>query len=183
MSSRRQFLTTLGKALGAGGVLLPLAGKGTLAISEPAKAAQIPVSAAPMPWSPECLELRQLKQRMLKHQVAKYSGHYGRDHERACTAWRLLMCDYGDVAETIAARPNPTWRDATELAEIAWHMAHKQRTKGDWHGEFTGRLSLIDDGSSRDPAARWLRQVHIALVETVLTLGGGERFDPREGLL
>ena len=37
----------------------------------------------------------------------------------ANTAWRLLTYDYGEIAEGIAARPNPTWRDACELAEIA----------------------------------------------------------------
>ena len=50
------------------------------------------------------------------------------------------------------------------------------------------RVELLQSGVSRlkdhgvhDPTSRWLRRAHVALVETVLTLGGGERFDPREG--
>jgi len=62
MSNRRQFLGTLGKALGAGGLILPWAGKGALALpADLGKAAQIPLTAAPMPFSPECLQLRHLR--------------------------------------------------------------------------------------------------------------------------
>ena len=47
MSSRRQFLGTLGKALGAGGLLLPWAGKGALALpADLGKAAQDGSTAA-----------------------------------------------------------------------------------------------------------------------------------------
>jgi len=53
MSTRRQFLGTLGKALGAVGLILPWAGKGALALpADLGKAAQLPLTAAPLPFSP-----------------------------------------------------------------------------------------------------------------------------------
>ena len=62
MSTRRSFLGTLGKALGAGGLLLPWAGKGALALpADLGKAASLPVTAAPLPFSAECLQLREIK--------------------------------------------------------------------------------------------------------------------------
>jgi len=180
MSNRRQFLGTLGKALGAGGLLLPWAGKGALALpTDLGKAAGLPVTAAAMPWTAERLKLRGLKEAMLQHRRETYSGRYAGKYDAACTAWRLLMADYGEGAEAIATRPNPTWRDCVELAEIAWHMAQKEFSMGNWEGEFTGRLSRIHDNGN--PTQGWLLQVHVALVEAILMLGGGERFDPREG--
>jgi hypothetical protein len=64
MNTRRQFFGTLGKALGAGGLLLPWSGKGALALpADLGKAAQIPLTAAPMPFSAECLQLREINGR------------------------------------------------------------------------------------------------------------------------
>src|SRR5260221_9918450 len=67
MTDRRHFLGTLGKALGAGGLLLPWAGKGALALpADLGAAARLPVMAAGLPFSSEVLQLRQVR-RELRH--------------------------------------------------------------------------------------------------------------------
>ena len=156
----------------------PFAAKGPLALAEPGSAAQMRVTKAAMPWSAECLKLRELKQAMAAFNRDQRQGRYRGRYAESCMHWRSMMWDYGEVAAEIAARPNPTWQDACELAEIAWHMAQKERTEGNWAGKMTGRLSTVVDGFD-DPHDYWRRKVHVALIETILKLGGGERFDPQ----
>ncbi len=164
MSSRRQFLGTLGKALGAGGLLLPWAGKGALALpADLGKAAQLPVTAAPMPFSSECLQLRQIRRELR----ACYEGQHDYPSIDAYgMAWRDLMRNhYHPLVEQVVARPPATWTHIVELAEISWqHIAHKRGLR-----ELPGG-QRIAPSDPMDPTE--------ALVEAVLSIGGGERFSP-----
>jgi hypothetical protein len=165
MSNRRQFLGTLGKALGAGGLLLPWAGKGALALpADLGTAARLPVTATALPFSSELLQLREVRRGLRRCWLHQHN--YPGTSEYS-TAWRDLMQDrHTPLAERIAQRSPATWTDVVELAEVCWeHVAH--------------RRSLRADG-----IAPWLHPHEAAseaLVDAVLTLGGGERFYTRGG--
>jgi hypothetical protein len=165
MANRRQFLGTLGRIVG-GGLLLPVAGKGALSFADAAKAAELPVAVSPLPFSAECLALRSLKRDMLATRLAG-----DRNDERGATVRAEHYLRYLSLSDAIAARP-PTWTNAVELAEIAWHWAPKRQLR-----------DLGDDGPSpwtttlRDAGNPTRGGASAALIEAVLTLGGGERFD------
>jgi hypothetical protein len=111
MSSRRQFLSTLGKALGAGGLLLPWAGKGALAVpADLGTAAQLPLASVAPPVSSDLLQLREVRRAL--HEC------YLRQGEQP--EWRPLMVDHHHpLAASIVGRRRPTWADCTEIAEVA----------------------------------------------------------------
>jgi hypothetical protein len=171
MSDRRQFLGTLGKALGFGGLLMPVAGKGVLALpADLGAAASLPVKAAPLPISVEGLKLREL--RRIVHAVhLEYPGTEARTRK-----YRTLMVkNYLPLAQSVAERSEPTWSDCVELAEICWQaMAKEWRTAtDDRDGGHTGALHPNPHGHAPGDSHKAM----IALVEAVLTLGNGERFD------
>jgi hypothetical protein len=173
MSDRRQFLGTLGKALGFGGLLMPLAGKGVLALpADLGAAASLPVKAAPLPISPEGLKLREL--RRIVHAVHLESPS---TEARARKYRSLMVKNYRPLADSIAERSEPTWSDCVELAEICWQaMAKEWRTAThDRDGGYTGALHP----SPHNHAPGDAHKAMITLVEAVLTLGNGERFDVR----
>jgi hypothetical protein len=126
MSNRRQFLGTLGKALGAGGLLLPWAGKGALALPADSlgKAAQLPVTATSLPFSREALRLREIRQELHAIHLTGRGDLYGEGkntQEHRYRPWRSLMMEhYRPLAHAIESRPEPTWTDCVELAEIIW---------------------------------------------------------------
>jgi hypothetical protein len=129
MSNRRQFLGTLGKALGFGGLLLPLAGKGALALpADLGQAAQLPVTVSGLPFSKEAVQLRGIRRQLRAcylNQQTYPEGGYSR-------AWRSLMRDsYRPLAARVVARPASSWADCVELAEICW----QQRSRSLWVGD------------------------------------------------
>ena len=186
MSNRRQFLGNLLKGL-TGGALLPLAGGGAVSLTDPAAAAALPATLGPMQLSREALQLRELRREL--HRL------YMRPHSEARDMrWRALMTEhYRPTADAIASRPNPTWADCVELAEAIWQTLQKEhayyrRRDGEVGYRETGALavpllhadgnlySFIGHGFSN--SAYWCAPQIVALVEAVLTLGKGERFDP-----
>jgi hypothetical protein len=112
-SNRRMFLRSF---LGAGGLLLPLAGSNALALPVTDAAARTPVTARALPFTAECLQLRDLKREMHDR---PFDG-------RIDGPWSRMSDQYAAIADAIAARPNPTWSDCVELAEIAWHISPKE---------------------------------------------------------
>jgi hypothetical protein len=121
MSTRRAFLGTLGKLLGAGGVLLPVAGKGALALpADLGKAAALPVAPAPLPASPQLLQLREIRREL--------HGIYLWDNSKTRTAaWRDVMVNkHTPTAAQIVGRKNPTWQDCVEIAEVCLHRMRRQ---------------------------------------------------------
>ena len=125
MSTRRAFLGTLGKALGAGGVLLPWAGKGALALpADLGKAASLPVMPTPLPISAEMLQLREARREL--HNIYLWPNEF-RDHEGRNKAWRDVMRHkHEPTAQLILGRKNPTWSDCMEIAEVALHQMHRR---------------------------------------------------------
>jgi hypothetical protein len=101
------------------------------------------------------------------------------------------MEHYRPLANKIAERPAPTWADCVELAEIIWHSLPKEDLvcsspeDPTWvYLERTGALSVGAGGTRMEDSAftssaYWCREAIVALVEAVLTLGNGERRDPR----
>jgi hypothetical protein len=164
------FLTTLGKALGATGLLLPLAGKGALAIPDLGKAAQLPVTVAPMPFSPEALRLREIRRELNACYLGQHDYLDGlKGYDRAWTD--LMRNHYHPLVKRVIGRPPATWTHCVELAEIAWvSLAHKR--------------SINDSqGSVQRPLVFGKEEPVEALIEAVLTLGRGDRFywnTPRE---
>jgi hypothetical protein len=178
MGNRRQFLGALTKALG-GGLLLPLGGRSAVAFVEPEAVAKTPVKMSPLPMTPEGLRLREL--RRILHHLNREEHSPERTRE-----WRSLMVEhYRPTCLQIASRTQPTWADCVELAEIIWSGLAKE-----W--EATGRGGYRETGALFVPAldgtreggadrftsgAYWCAPAIVALVEAVLALGGGERFD------
>jgi hypothetical protein len=177
MNTRRAFLCTLGKTLGAGGLLLPWSGKGALALpSDLGKAASLPVTAAPLPFSAECLQLRDIKRTLaaLPANCDLYRGFPG-----AKAPWYDTMSnEYHPVYARLTRRPVRSWTDCVELAEAIWAFYEKDHRDGYCVGPLTTKLSV-------DPRhmhiGYYQREAIVALVEGVLDLGGGERLDPRLG--
>jgi hypothetical protein len=180
-SSRRRFLGTLGKVLGAGGLLLPWAGRGALALTtDLGKAAQLPVTAAPLPFSADTLRLRDIKRalhalrtndcrRGLRWRFAAEPPYYGDYSAR----WILMKTqEYNPVQERLAARPVRSWTDCVELAEAIWTFWTKQDPIA---GPTTSKLSA---NSNHAVIGDHQHRMIVALVEGILALGGGEKFDP-----
>jgi hypothetical protein len=120
MSTRRQFLGTLGKLLGAGGVLLPFAGKGALALpADLGKAAALPVAPTPLPVSPQLLQLREIRREL--HEIYLWDTSDTRG-----ASWRHVMQNkYVPTVAEIVGRRNATWADCVEIAEIAMWRMHR----------------------------------------------------------
>lgn len=125
MSTRRHFLGTLGKALGASGLLLPLAGKGALALPvDLGKAAQLPLAPAAIPLSPEFLQHREVWREL--HGIYLSTEEDYTLTTRAA-AWRDVMQNKcAPLRAQIVERKNPTWQDCREIAEICLFQLHRQ---------------------------------------------------------
>jgi hypothetical protein len=175
MTTRRHFLGTLGKALGASGLLLPFAGKGALALpADLGKAAQLPVTAAPMPFSTECLELRQMRRQLLDCRLRQSQDR--QPHDDYHRDWHAVMDRYGATTAVLAGRPATSWGHVVELAEIAWHFAPKEEIiNADGCSVYTGRIATRPHLAKGEDC--WRMRANAALIEAVLALGGGERFD------
>ena len=175
LNSRRAFFGTLGKALGAGGLLLPWGGRGALALpADLGKAAHLPVTVATLPFSPEAIQLRAIRDAL--HRTHRLPHSDARSRE-----WTMLMTEHCQPLErAIVSRQQPTMADCVELAEIIWHAVAKEDQtvrNGDWeYQEYSGMLSA---GHRFATSSYQCREAIVALVEAVLTLGDGERRDPK----
>lgn len=182
-TDRRGFLRGgLRAALGTGGLLLPWQGDGALALPDTDQAAKLRVVAASLPVSAECLEMRAIKREMT--QSSEMQERLGIDGSQKW--WRALYDRHELLAERLYSRPVKTWGQVAEFAEIAWFRTPKEEIKvgppDRRFGAYTGQLA-------RDPrqlfGGHWEYYseaglcAHVALIEGVLTLAGGERFDPR----
>jgi hypothetical protein len=157
MSNRRLFLRS---ALGAaGGLLLPWRGGGAMALD--LEAPRVPVTPVSLPVSPEVRQMREILGAL--HEIRlenRCSGGPGSE-------WAGLYREYRPLARRVVSRPVRSWSDCVELAEIAWNA---------WPciDKYSGRLEPSHDGlmGTRQQSAA------AALIEGVLTLGNGVRFDP-----
>ena len=169
MSNRRQFFGTLARAL-----ILPIAGTGAVSFADPNKAAALPVTATAMPFSADCLELRRIKRTLaaLDHSSGGPTGIE--------SPWYQIMTnEYHPVKMRRSTRPAKTWTDCVELAEIIWTAWEKEHRDGYYEGPEIATLAVHPNRVG--PGSFHCRHAIAALVEGVLALGGGERFDPRIG--
>jgi len=160
MSTRRAFLGTLGKALGAGGVLLPWAGKGALALpADLGKAAALPVAPTPLPVSAELHHLREVRRELHSIYLSRFEDFRPLDHpdefgsrDGRQKAWRDVMVKkHTPLADAIVGRKKTTWQDCAEIAEVALHQMYRRGPR-----------------NRSDPL--------VALVFAVLSAGGQEEF-------
>jgi hypothetical protein len=165
----------LGSALGAGGLLLPWQGCGALAVPDLGAAAGLTVVRAPLPISAEGLEMRLLR-------VALRDTRYLETERERASAWNAAMDQYYDNGLALLKRPVRSWSHCVELAELAWH-AHAKALGPHPDCYYTDRLEGID-GRCTGSHVTWgdggifVRAIP-SLIEAVLTMGGGQRVDPR----
>lgn len=172
-ASRRSLLRNGARvALGSlgAGVLLPWSGTKALTIVD---AGAVTAAIAPMPFSEECLRLRAIKREF----VAVPSHPHSMLHAR----WWELNDAYQASLDTLLARPATSWGHCVELAEVAWHYSPKI-----WEQDCRLTRRLVgSDGIRRNEAAGYAAQNSIgmrvvpALIESVLSMGSGERYDPK----
>jgi len=158
--TRRTFLRSTLAA--TGGLLLPLNGTGAIALN--LDAPRLPVSAVPLPLSSEALKLRRIKTALRAIRMEN-SGPSGPG-----SPWANTMTEYTAVADQVVRRPVQSWADCVELAEIAWH--------GQWKNDGPDGRPRLSFHPSLQLDCCWTWAT-IALIEGVLTLGKGERNDPR----
>jgi hypothetical protein len=156
---RRMFLRSA--LASAGGLLLPLRGSGAFALdlSHP----KVPVASVGIPRSAEGLELSRLR--------AVLAEIHDRPNSDARTeSWRQTMHAYRAIIDQICARPVYSWNDCIDLAEVGWHISDKEPDPN-------GRLRLVP--CRQTEANDTFTRARHALFEAVLTLGQGERVDPK----
>ena len=158
MSTRRAFLGTLGKALGAGGVLLPWAGKGALALpADLGKAASLPVTPTPLPVSAEMLRLREIRRELHSIYLATPDDYPKQDRpdefgsrDGRTKAWREVMRGkHTPAVAEIVGRKKPTWQDCVEIAEIALHRMHRHGPDREGRHPAQARLGRAERGRHR----------------------------------
>lgn len=173
--NRRSLLTTLGKAFGAGGLILSSGRAGALALpTNLDAAASLPLTTAALPVSPDLIEWRGLVDGQHAFRLRTRARQtLGTHHE-----YYMRSLEIRDVSDRIAAREHKTWADCVELAELCWHIMPKENDcPGFYEGNAIGRLT-------RDQTQVHIGAFHcaaplVALIEAVLTLGNGERRDPK----
>jgi hypothetical protein len=147
-----------------------------LALPDLGQAGELPVVPAPLPVSAAALELRRLRSALRETRRIK-------DREESERVWYALMAQYRETGTVILNRPVRSWSQCVELAEMAWHMHMKE-----WgplpRCDLTGHLEGITGECSRaslhtaHPRGFSARPIP-SLIEAVLTMGGGQRGDPR----
>jgi hypothetical protein len=178
-TDRRSFLrgglrTTLGL-----GLVLPWQGGGALALPDIGSA--LSAEAVSLPVSAECLDLRQIKRELASTHLAQTTLSYDERNRR----WTHLWGRHHAVAQVLYDRPVRNWSQVSELAEVAWFHAQKEEEElGDpsWrYYSYTGRLArTTGDSCWRSwSSSSSATASYAALIEGVLTLTGGERYDPR----
>jgi prolyl oligopeptidase PreP (S9A serine peptidase family) len=142
----------------------------------------IPVIAKGFAPSAECLELRQIKRELTASHLAQEQLGYEESNRR----WAALWHRHDAVAQVLYDRPVRTWSQVSEFAEIAWLHAQKEEEEmGDpsWrYSVNTGRLARKTESNSNWrgwSSCSSATASYAALIEGVLTLTGGERYDPR----
>lgn len=177
--SRRSILRGgLRTALGAGGLMLPFAGSKALTFAEPAAAAELAVIQTSFPVSADLVRyramLREHEEWRLEATIARAFSHEPPAVLAEEVGQRRSL--YEGQAGAIMARPVQSWGDVAELAEIAWEAAPKHRV---WSGP--------DPDETRLATGHWNYGRYVedfsmianaALIEAVLSMSGGERYDP-----
>ncbi len=160
-----------------GGLLLPFAGGKVLRLADSAAAAAVPVIQSDVAVSPlvqrfrdEALKLFEIKKACGVVEIAPGGAHYNQSQ---------IM---EEAAKAVIAQPVRDFGDLRGLAEVAWLGAPKEEL---WEGPFgyTGKIYQLDSPPVRYGWAPrtwdWSVAANAALIEGVLELTNGNRFDPR----
>jgi hypothetical protein len=192
----------------SGGLILPWAGSKALALAEPTTVADLAVVETPFPASAEILRFRSMITEMSAWRLEATIAQERKDEvdlalfaerrrhgtepktffrtgqplfselKQRCDAWEAQ-------AHKVLSRPVQSWGDVAEIAEIAWTVAPKVGDRMDDKGEpappgATPALRRYA-GSVRDPRNyidEFAIAANAALIDGVLTMAGGQRFDP-----
>lgn len=188
--SRRSLLRLSGYL--TGGLVLPFAGTKALALINPADAEAIAVRPTTMPVSNDLLQFRSLTREYIRirHDTWEdwHTGARSWESQQAAVDESITPAvrHYEAAAMAIVARPVTSWADIGELAEIAWAVAPKDMCPV---RERSGELQR-GYWRRRDPSNPYVWDHHddlrlsaqAALIEGVLAMTGGHRFDMGRGI-
>lgn len=183
-TSRRSFLRLSGYL--TSGLVLPLAGTKALTLVNPVQAEGVAVAPVAMPICDELAQFRALTRGYSALRLetwARYRADIDRFKPSEEVVVRTIIAPemerVNSQAAAVIARPVITWADAVALAEVAWVAAPKddcpvgtpsgQLKRGHWKRSGGARDFLHTDDMYYAATA--------GLIEAVLTLGGGERFE------
>ena len=160
----------------AGGLLLPFAGGKVLRLADSAAAAAVPVIQSDVPVSPLVQRFRDEAWKMFE---VKKTHDNSVSHQSAHYIQSQVM---EEAAKAVIAQPVRDFGDLRGLAEVAWLGAPKEEL---WEGPFryTGKIYRLSSPPARygwgAPHGRdWSVAANAALIEGVLELTNGSRFDP-----
>lgn len=182
--SRRSLLRLSGYL--TGGLVLPLVGTQALALVNPGQTESVAVAPVAMPVSNELVKFRshaRVFANLRRQTWAKYRHslpQFRSEQEIVDTIIKPESRRVEAQAAVILARPVTSWADVGELAEIAWLAAQKddcpvgprtgQLKRGIWRRRGSDPYDFVhEDVLSLNATA--------ALIEAVLTMTGGQRFD------
>jgi hypothetical protein len=180
--SRRSLLRLSGYL--TGGLVLPLAGTKALALVNPGQAETVAVTPVAMPVSDDLATFRALAR---EYSDLRYETWYGGKRPRGITDQEIVDTILSpsrrrvdSQAAMILQRSAPSWGDVGELAEIAWLAAPKddcpirrpsgQLKRGFWRRSGPEPHDFVHEDDLSLSA-------NAALIEAVLTLTGGQRFN------
>lgn len=182
--SRRSFLRLSGYL--SGGLVLPLAGTKAIALTNPAQADAVDVAPVAMPVSDDLVRLRSLARGYSRLRRLTWDNHrrgIPKDKSEREIVETIIQPEHQRVerqAAAMIARPCSSWADVGELAEIAWLAAPKdncpigprtgQLQRGNWRRCGPNPHDFVHDDDVYLCATA-------ALIEAVLTMTGGQRFD------
>lgn len=180
--SRRSMLRIGG--LMSGGLLLPWAGGKALALADPAAAADVALVTADFPASPDLIQYRQLMREhaawRLNQAITKwYPRNRVETDQQLADAVREHGLRHKGVAAQIWSQPARTWGDVVARAEIAWSAAPKVRYYDGRPSDPEPELqTMADQPRAHVYLTTFSLAANAALIESVLTMAGGERYDP-----
>lgn len=180
--SRRSLLRLSGYL--TGGLVLPIAGTKALALVNPGQAESVAVAPVAMPVSNELATFRAIAR---EYSDLRYETWYGGNRPRGMTDQEIVDTilvpsrrRVDSQAAVIMQRPAPSWGDVGELAEIAWLAAPKddcptcprsgQLKRGHWRRSGPEPHDFVHEDDLSLSA-------NAALIEAVLAITGGQRFD------
>lgn len=189
--SRRSLLRLGG--LVSGGLILPWSGSKVLALAEPATAADLAVTSTEFPVSNEMIAYRAMMRehaswRLAATISARRADTLNRPGDTLPEEVRRRTKLHERYAAEIFQRPVRSWSDVAALAEIAWAAAPKagpynvEKFEPLYNPPRLARTYVDTDMGYRGGDGTFVRDFSLsanaALIEGVLAMTGGERFDP-----
>jgi hypothetical protein len=166
----------------AGGLLLPFAGGKALSFVDMTEAAKFDVANAAFPVSRELAVFRHAAEGIVEWCNIGAAKNAKMPVTKFIVQLRAREEARNTAAHAIWSRPVQTWGDVADLAEVAWQYALKEEDFGANRlgRNPTGRLQQIDSRFTAETGdVRLAEHAAAMLIEGVLTLSAGRRYDPR----